>query len=211
METCEDHAPFGFDPARLLAVLRRCWRRVLQCPVLARLCPPEPVRVRHPSGDLSVWPSGACPRAVFAEALMLPEGLLLRRTLSMPSLAATAQREAIELAVSATSPFPPEKTVWGWRATSAGSGLEIELVMALRDRVSDFLLRATGRRYLDEVEVWAPGLAGEMPIVLQGYGERRQLMRMFRRYWRIARFLVFAALLLLGLAILPMIHICWVR
>jgi hypothetical protein len=137
---------------------------------------------------------------------MLPEGLLLRRMLSMPSLAAAAQREAIELAVSATSPFPPEKTVWGWRATSAGSGLEIELVMALRDHVSDYLLRVTGRQYLDEIEVWASGFAGEAPIVLQGYGERRRLMRMYRRHWRIARFLIFAALLLLGIAILPVIH-----
>lgn len=210
METCEGHVPFGLDPAQFLAVLRRCWRKALQCPVLARLLPPEPVRIRHPSGDLSVWPSGARARTVLAEALILPEGLLLRRILSMPSLAAAAQREAIELAVSVTSPFPPEKTVWGWHTTSAGSGLEIELAMALRDRVSDYLLCATSRRYLDEVEVWAPGLAGEAPIVLQGYGEHRRLMRMYRRYWRIARFLIFAVLLLLGLAIVPVIHVCWV-
>jgi hypothetical protein len=197
----------GFDLEQLLAVLRRGWRKVLRYPVFARLLPPEPVRVRYPSGDLSVWPSGACPRAAQAEAFMLPEGLLLRRMLSMPSLAAAAQREAIELAVSATSPFPPEKTVWGWRAAS-GSGLEIELVMALRDRVSDYLLRATGQRYLGEIEVWASGLAGDAPIVLQGYGERRRLMRTYRRYWRIARFLIFATLLLLGLATLPVIHLC---
>jgi hypothetical protein len=197
----------GFDPAQFLAALRRGWRKALRCPVLARLLPPEPVRVRYPSGDLSVWPSGACPRAVQAEVFILPEGLLLRHTLSMPSLAAAARREAVELAVSVISPFPLEKTVWGWRATSAGSGLEIELVMASRDRVSDYL-RETGQEYLNEIEIWAPGVVEEAPIVLQGYGERRRLMRMYRFCWRIARFMVFTALLLmLGLAVLPVILI----
>lgn len=200
---------FGFDLAQAPAFLRQGWREALQWPLFARLLPPEPVRVRHPDGSKAMWPPGAKPGARTANALVLPEGLLLRRTLPMPSLVAAAQQEAIELALAGATPFPAEKTVWGWRSAPTASGTEVELVMASRDHVDDFLSRTVNRQYLSEIEVWAMRPGEEAPIVLQGYGEGRRLVRTRRRYREIAIFAAVAVVLFLALLASPVLRKQW--
>lgn len=200
---------FGFDLARIPDFLRQGWSEALQWPFFVRLLPPEPVRVRHADGSKGVWPAGPDSGAYAANALVLPESLLLRRLLPMPSLAAPAQREAIGLALTGASPFPPEKTVWGWRARPTASGVEVELVMASREHVDDFLSRAVNRHYLSGVEIWAMNTAGDAPIVLQGYGEGRRMMRTRRRYWKLGALTALSAFLFLALLASPMLRKQW--
>jgi general secretion pathway protein L len=195
---------FGFDLAQIPAFLRQGWSEAQQWPFFARLLPPEPVRVRLPDGTKSVWPAGAGAHGYVANALVLPEGLLLRRTLHMPALSATAQQEAIELAVNGASPFPPDKTVWGWRALATDSGVEVELVMASREHVADYLAKTVKERYQANVEVWAASTSADTPpVVLQGYDEARRRKRALRRYGQIAALAALALVLLLALAASP--------
>jgi general secretion pathway protein L len=196
---------FGFDLTRIPAFLRQGWGEALQWPVFTRLLPSEPVRVRHPDGSKSVWPDGADSQGyVVANALVLPEELLLRRTLHMPFLSAAAQQEAIELALNGASPFPPEKTVWGWRSRVIDSGVEIELVMASREHVANYLAKTVKERHLNEVEVWAASTSADTPpVVLQGYGEARRRTRTLQRYGQIAALAALALVLLLALVASP--------
>ncbi|MDR3212727.1 MAG: PilN domain-containing protein [Azoarcus sp.] len=200
---------FGFDLAQVPAFLRQGWSEALQWPFFARLLPPEPVRVRYPDGNRAIWPPGARAGEHLANAIVLPEGLLLRRTLPMPSLVAAAQQEAIELALTGASPFPPEKTVWGWRSMPTDSGVRVELVMASRGHVDDFLTRAVNPRYLSEIEVWAKDAAGNAPIVLQGYGEGWRMARTRRRYWKIGVCAALAVILVLALLASPVLRKQW--
>ncbi|MDR1854832.1 MAG: PilN domain-containing protein [Azoarcus sp.] len=200
---------FGFDLAQLPTLLRQGWSEALQWPFFARLLPPEPVRVRLPDGERTVWPPGGDAKAIVANAVVLPEGLLLRRTLPMPSLAAAAQREAIELAISGASPFPLENTVWGWRSTPTETGCEVELAMAAREHVADYLARTVNEHYLGEIEVWAAGENGRPPVVIGGFGEARRLARSRRRYWRIGGLAVLALGLTLALAASPVLRQRW--
>jgi Tfp pilus assembly protein PilN len=202
-------ALFGFDLARIPAFLHQGWSEALQWPLFVRLLPPEPVRVRHADGGKGAWPAGARPGVRAANAIILPESLLLRRALPMPSLSASARQEAIELALTGASPFPPGKTVWGWRARPTESGTEVELVMASREHVDSFLSHAVNRRYLPEIEAWAMTAAGDAPIILQGYGEARRMLRTRRRYWKIGALTALSALLLLILLASPVLRKQW--
>ncbi|MDR1661535.1 MAG: PilN domain-containing protein [Azoarcus sp.] len=200
---------FGFDLAQAAAFFRQGWSEALQWPLFARLLPPEPVRVRHADGSTGVWPARANPGACAANALVLPENLLLRRVLPMPFLATPARQEAIELALAGASPFPPEKTAWGWQSRPTEPGMEIELVMASREHVDGFLSRVVNPRHLSEVEVWAMNAAGDAPIILQGYGEGRRMARARRRYWKIGALAALAALLFLALLASPALRKRW--
>ncbi|MDR2093435.1 MAG: PilN domain-containing protein [Azoarcus sp.] len=200
---------FGFDLAQIPAFLHQGWSEALQWPFFARLLPPEPVRVRHADGSKGTWPADAAPGTCAANAIVLPENLLLRRVLPMPSLSAPARQEAIELALTGASPFPPEKTVWGWRARPTASGTEVELVMASREHVDDFLSHAVNRRYLPEIEAWAMSAAGDAPIILQGYGEARRMLRTRRRYGKIGALAALSVLLFLALLASPVLRKQW--
>jgi general secretion pathway protein L len=199
---------FGFDLSRIPAFLRQGWSEALQWPFFARLLPPEPVRVRYPDGTKSVWPAGASPNSYHvANALVLPEELLLRRTLHMPFLSAAAQQEAIELAIDGASPFPAEKTVWGWQAVSINSGMDIELVMASREHVADYLARRVRERYWPGIEVWAASTSADTPpVIMRGYGEARRQARTRYRYGQFVALAVLALALLLTLAASPVLR-----
>jgi len=133
----------------------------------------------------------------------------LRRTLPMPSLAFNAQREAVELALAGASPFPPENTVWGWRSAPTEAGSEVELVMAAREHVEDYLTRTVKERYQNEIEVWAWGADGNPPVILNGFGEGLRLARTRRRYWRIGGLVALAACLVLALVASPVLRRHW--
>ncbi|MDR1462016.1 MAG: PilN domain-containing protein [Azoarcus sp.] len=197
---------FGFDLAQIPKFLRQGWSEALQWPFFVRLLPPKPVRVRYANGSKGIWPANADSSACVASAIVLPENLLLRRTLPMPSLAALARQEAIELALAGASPFPPDKTAWGWQARPTASGVEVELVIASREHVDDFLSHAVNSNYLSGVEVWAMTAAGDAPIVLQGYGEGRRMMQTRRSYWKIGALTTLAVFLFLALLASPVLR-----
>lgn len=197
---------FGFDLTRIPAFFRQGWSEAMQWPLFMRLLPPEPVRVKRPDGGKAIWPTGANPRAHVANAIILPEELLLRRTLRLPFLASAAQREAIELAFGGASPFPPENTVRGWRAVPRETDVEVELVMASRAHVDANLLRTVNERHLGDVEVWAASATGDAPIILHGYGEGPRQARARRRHLRIAALAALALVLFLALAASPVLR-----
>lgn len=197
---------FGFDLTRIPTFFRQGWSEAMAWPLFMRLLPPEPVRVKRPDGGKAIWPTGASPRAHVANAVVLPEEFLLRRTLRLPFLAPAAQREAIELALGGASPFPPENTARGWRAAPRETDVEVELVMASRAHVDAYLLRTVNEQHLADVEVWAASATGDAPIVLRGYGEGPRQARARRRHLRIAALAALALILMLALAASPVLR-----
>ncbi|MDR2690190.1 MAG: PilN domain-containing protein [Azoarcus sp.] len=192
---------FGLDLAQLPAFLRQGWDEALRWPFFARLLTPEPVRLRHPDGGESVWPPGADIHAADTTALLLPEDILLRRTLQLPFLSHGERKEAIELALTGASPFAAGDTVHGWQSSPTASGESIELVLTAREHVARYF----GREGADGAsEAWAAASTpGAPPIVLQGHGEGARLAHTRRRHLQIVVLAMLIVLLLLALIASP--------
>lgn len=192
---------FGLDLLQLHEHWRQGWREALQWPLFARLLPEQPVRLLLPGGRDGVWPPTATAAAARTLAVVLPDALVLHQRLHLPLLAAAEQRQALELAVQTASPFAAEATLWGWRVAAAGKGLAIDIALAARPHVADYLAQT-----LDDgaaVEVWT----GTGPyVVLRGFAEGQRLARQRRSRWHTAALLGAAALLLLALAASPVVH-----
>lgn len=135
---------FGLDLLQLAEHWRQGWLEALRWPCLARLLPPEPVRLLRPDGSEASWPARAKPAATHSLAVVLPDDLVLRQQLHLPLLPAAEQRQALELAVQAASPFPADATVWGYHSEPDGKGVRIDLALAASAHVADYLDQVFG-------------------------------------------------------------------
>lgn len=199
---------FGLDLRALPRAWRRGWDEARHWPTFAWLSPQEPVRVLLPDGGealrLGASATAAPPRAAArAEAVVLPDSMVLVRELVLPRLTDEDAREALALDVRAASPFPPEQTAWGWHARPAGDRLVVRVALAARAHVAACLERSRARLQGGEPEVWADG---EAPVVLQGYGEGARAARRVRERRRIAAALAGATVLALALATTPVLQ-----
>ncbi|MEO7392696.1 MAG: PilN domain-containing protein [Ramlibacter sp.] len=172
-----------------------------------RLAPSDPVLLLRADGSRAVWngdaqlPDSAAAKTPRFVAVELPEDLLLRRALDVPSMAATDIEEAVLLDVRSNTPFPPEDLAWGRSLRELPGGQRrAEIVIASRRHISDFIQsRWPDLAGPDRLpEVWATGNPAA-PILIRGYGEHKRLHDMAsqqRRDWA----LVLAAVVLAGLA-----------
>lgn len=172
---------FGLDLRRLAGLWRLGWREALDRPFFTRLLPAEAVRLRLPEGGERIWPAaGAAGRAC---ALLLPEEKVLQQSLLLPPLSSAELRQAVLLAVQATTPFGVDATAWGYRTEVAGGQLRVELAMAAKAHVAECIAAARAGDAQGagaELEVWA---GGPPPfVVLQGYAEAHRYARTRRRH-----------------------------
>ncbi len=196
---------FGIDLGDLLADVRNGWTDAFASPVMRRLLPDEPVRLRRPDGGECIVfrggvTSAAGGRAAKAWGVILPASLVLDRTLRLPVLAAEDMEKALALEIASASPFPPEDVVWGWSlAADDDAGCFVRLVLASRAQVEDYL---RGHADAGGGEVWADGVP---PVLLRGFGEQSRLQRRRRASRQLLGLLMLSVLLAGALVASPLL------
>lgn len=171
---------FGID---LLAVVND-WRQglveAMQWPLFERLFPPQPVCLVGPDGEVLAGYGGTVregPQRARHLAILLPDALVLRRTVLLPPLSSEAQRQALALELQAVSPFPSDALAWGCVLRPAAQGIQAELALASRKHIQAHIA-GLGSVLGDRLpEVWA---SVQPPIVLTGFGEARRLAQQRR-------------------------------
>ena len=188
---------FGIELAEVWASLTRPWRNLHRSAGLGWLAPQVPVRLIQADGQDSVWLGGRQVTDVAAGstnfvAVEVPEPLCLRRTLTLPPMAAADLENAVALDVQSASPFAAPDLAWGYQARPVAGQQVVDAVFASRRQV-DQLLESLGSRLPagSAPEVWVRGQAAD-PIVLKGYGEDRRARHVAAR-WKIGVALVVVA------------------
>ena len=201
---------FGLDLATVFQNIREGWGEALTMPKLAWLGVEEVVRVIQTDGT-SVYYRGRKPmeahpsKAAGFLAVMMPEDVILHRTLHLPRMSETDLLSALSMEVASVTPFGMEQTTWGFhKEHGQGEMRTIHLAMTSRGFVA---------RQLDEFrsltqgippEVWAPTSAG--PVVLQGYAEKRRTAKHTQNQLAV----LFSLILLVGsLITLAAIPVAW--
>ncbi len=197
---------FGLDAAATLDFWRKGWAEALQWPALRWLTPREPIRVLAADGSESIRlgvsearDGGAVQASIVA--IELSEDEVLRRSLTLPSLAERDIAQAVELDVGSATPFADGETVWTRRIDRDRPGrVHVDIVLTSRAlvkrRIEENAERLGGRL----PEVWA---AGAPPLVLPGFGEAPRLTRARRHRWALVGLLALGAMLLLAIAVVP--------
>ncbi len=207
---------FGFDLGSFWHDLLSAWGAMARWPLFSWLRPKLPVRVLLPAGKLAVSGDLNSPpvhdevgaRSAKFEALVLPESLLLRRTLVLPKLESAEISAALSLEAQRLSPFAAEDLAWTYEIGPHGNGPEqIGLILCSRKLIARELDLVRPGLRSREPEIWVARLRGPGFVMLSGFGEaRRQRLGEFWHWVGIVMaMLVFA--LLAALAMTPTIKL----
>lgn len=172
----------GIDLQSLGRDLRAAWQQVQEWPVLAWLSPTVPVRLLRVDGQAGLWLvdaasarfSGGDVSTARFSAVELPEDDLLLRRIELPPLQAGEVGQAVALEVAGASPFATEDLVWGYARQRGPQGnLEIQIALASRRRITNYLQTLSPTLTGDAPEVWAMA-EPSMPVIFNGFGETRR-------------------------------------
>lgn len=180
----------GVDLAVLWRDMRAPWRRMHQWPLFEWLTPLPYVLVARADGSQQVWEGDLRPLAPGRKvspqfyAVELPDDYVLRRTMALPEMTMDDAEAAMALEAKTSSPFDASDLVWGhgFVRSLAGGGKQIELAMASRKQVAQFLAgaRTTELAQGRPIELWVMPSQG-LPILLSGYGEAARASYCTRR------------------------------
>lgn len=191
---------FGYDMAAIGRHWNRAWHDVLfasDSPLRASF--DEVVSAKSLSG-VRYFQSGAevGSRQSQCVAVVLPDDIVLLKTLRLPKAVEDNLTDALALEVNANSPFGAEDTRSGWIIQSRDEqGLEVSLAIVSASAAMQYVARVDGSHDLKAQEVWV--MADGKPLVLTGFGEgyRESLYR--QRLFRSAAWLSASALILLAI------------
>lgn len=187
------------------------WAELMGVLAYRRLLPSVLVRVLRETGEVVVRVPGYVPEAAAAPAaaarafvaLELPASACLVRRLELPEATDQELLSAVRLEVEASSPFPPDETLWGWDARTTVSGGRIAHVAITARHLAQRALDAhAGRADGATPELWVPLEGGY--AVLQGFGEKSRLAAQRRQMRGFALTLGAALLLAVLLALTPL-------
>ena len=196
---------FGYDMRQLFKHWRGAWRDFLwgdESPVKARL--DETLKVTSDDGSVAYFHAGqrvASPDQIHAgeptcEAVILPDTMVLLKTLVLPRAVESDIEDVMALEVTANSPFPENDTGNGWRIVSrSDESLSVQLAVVSLSAVMSYLGQHYSCHDVDAREVWAS--VGDAVIVLNGFGEKKRQRLYTRRLAKSAGMLGFAILLLI--------------
>ncbi|MEG0922391.1 MAG: PilN domain-containing protein [Comamonas sp.] len=213
---------FGLDLNQLKADVLKTWRKAPQWPPLSWLRPEQVLTLVPASGDglTAVWESGKpAPESLRKTdfwAIELPENMVLRKNLQLPSLDAADCASAAQLEVQAISPFVSTDLLWGYTELArSDKAVRLQLVLASRALAEPFVQSRIAERSqaqqgegqaLAQPEVWVFAPARK-PVVLQGFGEQaRADVGRKKLLWNVAGIGV-ALLLLVGVAVTPTLQL----
>lgn len=185
---------------------------MLEWPVLSWLWPEFPVRLYLPTGGIalshgqstSVVEDDARIRSARFEAVLLPESLLLRRTLNLPRLQPQEMVAALHLEMQGLNPFASNDVMWAHETAPHDSGsLRVHIVLTSRKLIAQHMAAIVARREAQTPEVWVASISGPSFVVLPGFGEARRHRQ--STVWRwVSGLLAVLALALIGaMAITP--------
>lgn len=179
---------FGLDLSGLGSELRVAWQHMALWPVISWLRPEPEVRWRLADGREVLYrgprralvDNSKIVRAARFEAVEVPESLLLRESVSLPSLPAEAMQGALDLAVQGLSPFPAADLLWvrldtpsrGAVLTASGRPPGIPVAITSKSLVQAYLEDVSSTASAAaSVEAWID-VPGGLPVVLPGFGEK---------------------------------------
>lgn len=201
---------FGLDLSQWAGRWRRGWAEVFEWLSARRIFPSQSVTLlRHDGRRVIVRVPGFTAQGEAPErstsafsAIEIPDHLVLEREL-VAQVPAQDLLAAVRLEVEATSPFPPEDTVWGWRCLHAGGNSRPRTLIGISSRrLVDAQLE--GRTVPPSPEVWAAMDDGY--VVLQGYGEERRLALWRRQVRGVVALVALAGLLAAALVMSPLVQ-----
>jgi len=198
MDKGQNWVLFGYDVRRLGGYWLAAWRDLLwatDSPFRARL--DEAVRLRDENSE-NYYHAGRqiAPLETECEAVLLPDDLVLARELRLPLAVEGSLLAALKLEVSASSPFAPDDTAWGWCLLDRDAdSITLGLAIASRSAAMTYLARNYASHDSAAQEVWAE--VGGAKIVLQGFGEGLRESRYRKRLGRNALVVLVAAALVL--------------
>ena len=192
LETSQPWNLFGYDLRRGVHYFRAGWRDFLWgdgSPVLDAI--DEVVQAHQDDGEVRyfrAWKpvsAAATPAEVVAEAIVLPEQLVLSKRLSLPAAAEAEIESVVALEVSSSSPFPESDTCFGWRIIDRRlDALDVELVISSQSAVMAHIAERTGSHETAAYEVWAQ--VGDRMVPVSGFGEFARQRRNRSRLGRVA-------------------------
>ena len=179
---------FGYDMSRLGQHWLGAWGELLFAPgspLRRRL--DEPVALLTDDGerlyqDGTALQAGVEPDSTECRALLVPDDLVLVRELCIPLAAEAELASVIALECAASSPFPGDDTVSGWRECGRSEqGIRIALAIAARSDLAAWMDRQAAP---PGCELWAE--VGGAMVTLNGFGEGRRDAAYRRRLLRCA-------------------------
>lgn len=197
LETSQPWSLFGYDLRRVPHYFRAGWRDFLwgsESPVLGAF--DEMVEVYQESGEVLYYQAGnpvaapAVAGSVAAQAVLLPERLVLVKTLRVPVVAEADLESVASLEVRSSSPFPADDTCYGWAiGERREKDMDVHLVISSQSAAMAFIASLLDCHDVTAYEVWAR--AGDRMVLLSGFGEAGRQQRNRRRLTRIALMLVY--------------------
>ncbi len=203
LESSQPWSLFGYDLRRASHYFRAGWREFLwgsESPVLAAY--DEVVAVRQESGGIVYYRAGKPVTAPLgdtgtAQAVLLPERLVLVKTLRLPVEAEADLETAVALEVKYSSPFPVDDTCYGCAIGKRRErDLDVKLVIASKSAVLAFVTALEAGQVGAAVEVWA--LSEGQVVLLSGFGEAGRQRRNLRRLTRMSLTLAYCVAAILA-------------
>jgi len=201
LESGQNWELFGYDMRNLGRHWVGAWRDLLwgyDSPVRQRL--DDAVILRGESG-VACYQGGKPSDATVTghSAVLLPEELVLSKTLALPAAVEGDLAAALALEVNANSPFSAEDTVYGWQIVDRDEArIQVLLVILSKSSTVAYLGRQFAVHDSSQQEVWV-NVGSEM-VVVQGFGEELRARSYRKRLVRIAAMLLAAAFLILCVA-----------
>ena len=192
---------FGYDVRHLGKHWLAAWRGLVwsvDSPLRQRL---DEVVYLHEETDASHYHGGkqVAPAPYECEALLLPDELVLSRSLSLPVAVEGDLDAALAVELAANSPFSADDTAFGWQVVER-DGVHLHLVLAIVSRSA--VMAWIGGKYdihdPSAREVWADVHGSK--VVVRGFGESRRETRYRRRLVRTSLVASLCAVLVLIMA-----------
>ena len=206
---------FGLDLNQLKADVLKTLRKAPKWPPLSWLRPEQALMLVPAEGEPRVvWESGAVAQGIKRPpefwSVELPESMVLRKTLQLPSLDPQDCASAAQLEAQAISPFTVTELLWGYTELSrSAKAVRLQLVLASRVQVMPFLQAKETERSpmqtgadMDSPEVWVFS-SDRRPIVIQGFGELQRAQAGRKKLLRNLAALMAASVLLAAIAVTP--------
>ncbi len=186
---------FGYDLRNVGKHWSSAWHDLLwayDSPVRARL--DEPVLLHSANGTTS-YQAGRPSR--FREptchAMLIPDDLVLVKSLDYPAAVESDLESVIALEVQAASPFAQSDTGYGWRIEQRNeSTLQVSLAIVSVSAVMTYIANEHQSHDPKAQEVWAE-VAGT-PLVIDGFGEQVRTQFYNKRLRRVVILLGIAAM-----------------
>lgn len=207
---------FGLDLASLWRDLLAAWRDMLEWPVFAWAWPTQAVRVHLPTGGQAISLDLRAPltdadksvQSARFEAVLLPEDLLLRRTLELPKLQSAELEAAVTLEIQALSPFPATDVIWNHEIIQQpGNTLRVQVVLTSRKLIQQHAESVHAPLKLQDAEIWVARAQGPGFVMLPGFGEARRQRQSTIWRWTSVVLVLVALALLAAMAFTPSIKL----